>query len=148
MEDNFSDAHNRAATVSEFLKEIAKAHRDPSHPLHDRAIRMMTGERNKNPTARSFIRKTRLANGDKLMRARAYAEHGAKYGRAEMLEEAIRYFDKALEIDPEDSEVFLNKSTALRVLKREDEARKTYEEAMRLSPRNKLYEFVWSLGRE
>ncbi len=44
-------------------------------------------------------------------------------------EDAIKYFDKAIEIDPKFSNAWLNKGVALDKLGKDEEARESYEKS-------------------
>ncbi len=54
-------------------------------------------------------------------------------------DEAIRYYDKALEIDPEYVYAWNGKGCALDYLRRYDEAIRCYDKALEIGPK---YEFV------
>ena len=84
--------------------------------------------------------------GDPLLRQGAGArpeERGAPgTARADILnslgrhEEAIRCFDKALELDPKNAAVWYNKGVSLAGLGRHEEAIRSYDKALELDPKN------------
>ena len=51
-------------------------------------------------------------------------------------EEAIKYYDKILEIDPEDQKALLNKGSVLKNLERYEEAIKYYDKILEIDPNN------------
>ena len=50
-------------------------------------------------------------------------------------EEAIRAYDKSLEIDPRDTAVYYNKGNSLYALRQFDDAIKWYDKALELDPK-------------
>ena len=52
----------------------------------------------------------------------------------ERYEEAIKYYDKILEIDPEDQKALLNKGSVLRDLERYEESIKYYDKILEINP--------------
>ena len=54
----------------------------------------------------------------------------------ERYEEAIKYYDKILEIDPEDQKALLNKGSVLKDLERYEEAIKYYDKILEINPNN------------
>ncbi len=51
-------------------------------------------------------------------------------------DEAIKAYDKAIEINPQDSDAWYNKGVALDKLDKSDEAIKAYDKAIEINPQN------------
>ena len=66
----------------------------------------------------------------------AKALHGMGLLHAEMgeYEKAVEYFDKEVEIRPDDNEAWVNRADVLDELERHEEAMKSYDEALRIEP--------------
>jgi tetratricopeptide (TPR) repeat protein len=60
--------------------------------------------------------------------------------------EAIKYYDKALEIDPKDANVWVNKAVALHKLEKYDEAIECYDKALEIDPEDSTarYDKWWA----
>ena len=63
-----------------------------------------------------------------------YGQEGATLLALGRYEEAIVYFDKALEIDPNDTMALYNKGTALLALGRSEEAIVCFDKAIQINP--------------
>jgi len=59
---------------------------------------------------------------------------GDSLGRLNKSDEAIKAYEKAIEINPNDSDAWYNKGVALDNLNKSDEAIKAYEKAIEINP--------------
>ena len=64
---------------------------------------------------------------------------GSELMSSEKYNEAIKAYEKAIEINPQDSEAWYNKGIALNHLNKSDEAIKAYEKAIEINPHNSQY---------
>ena len=88
-------------------------------------------------TNSGFIDKIALQNFSKIWENKGislclYCEHD--------YDDAIKVFDKAIEIDRKNSDAWYNKGLALFELNKTDEAIKAYDKAIEINPQN---EFAW-----
>ena len=70
-----------------------------------------------------------------------YFNRGLDYGYKGEYEEALKSYDKAIELNPDDALAWSNKGAALDNLGKHEEAIKSYDKAIKINPDN---EIVWS----
>jgi len=63
---------------------------------------------------------------------------GLSHAKIEDYEEAIRYFDKAIQLDPSNALAWIGKANALTESGNEGEARKCFDKASKINPRYDL----------
>ena len=71
-----------------------------------------------------------------------YYKKGLSHAKIEDYEEAIRYFDKAVQLDPSNALAWISKANALIEYGNDEEARKCLERAKKLDPK---YDFNQTL---
>ena len=59
-------------------------------------------------------------------------------GRLSKFDEAIKVYEKAIEINPKDSDAWYNKGVTLDSLHKPDEAIKSYNKAIEVNPKNSM----------
>jgi tetratricopeptide (TPR) repeat protein len=64
-----------------------------------------------------------------------YYKKGLSHAKIEDYEEAIRYFDKAVQLDPNNALAWISKANALTEYGNDEEARKCLERAKKLDPK-------------
>ena len=64
-----------------------------------------------------------------------YYKKGLSHAKIEDYEEAIRYFDKAVQLDPNNALAWISKANALIEYGNDEEARKCLERAKKLDPK-------------
>jgi tetratricopeptide (TPR) repeat protein len=72
----------------------------------------------------------------KELEAGEWTNKGASLGNLGRNEEAIRCFDKAIELDPQDARAWNNKGNCLRLLGRHEEAIRCFDKAIELDPQD------------
>jgi len=87
-------------------------------------------------------RKKEIENYDKILvdkpSVKAWNNKGIALSERDRFDEAIECYDKALELDPQDTDVWNNKGTALDRMERFDEAIASFDNALKFDHQNVL----------
>lgn len=87
-------------------------------------------------------RKKEIENYDKILSdnpsVKAWNNKGIALSERDRFDEAIKCYDKALELDPQDTDVWNNKGTALDRMERFDEAIASFDNALKFDHQNEL----------
>ena len=135
LEERIANCLESSHLLTCFLRTVGIEAHLVEEPNHVYVTALLDGERYRLDTTKLlFIRSENGARTDRESIAWHYSNEGSVLRSQGRLEEAIRYYDRAIELNPDYAEAWYNKGVALQAQGNLAEAIECYDRALALNP--------------